>query len=88
MTIATAYNGKEVAENYLKFTTRPIRPAGLHVRWGFDVTNNTVFYKADLTWMGVGGADDKDSISYFVEVEEGATTLAHEVSIVQLVLFV
>ena len=75
ITIATSYNGKEVAEQYVTFTTRPIPPTGLSTKWGFDVTESTVFYKAELRWVPI----NKEA-TYFVEISEGSMSMSNEVT--------
>ena len=78
VTVATSYSGNEIAENYLEFTTRSVPPMGLSVKWGFDVTDETVYYKADLSWSAVGG--DSDSLSYIVEVDEDGFCISNNVT--------
>ncbi|TRY63839.1 hypothetical protein TCAL_15258 [Tigriopus californicus] len=74
VTIATTFNGKEVAENYISLTTRPIPPTNLTAHWGFDVRDNKVFFKTLIKWTPITHA----SCSYFVEVNEDDTSFHHE----------
>lgn len=74
VTIATTFNGKEVAENYINLTTRPIPPTNLVAHWGFDVRNNNVFFKTLIRWTPITHA----SCTYFVEITEGDTSFHHE----------
>ncbi len=76
VTVSTTFRGKEVAENYLEFTTRPVPPAKLSVIWGLEAGDNAIVFKAIVAWIG---GSSSSSCSYFVEVEDGALTLAEEV---------
>lgn len=45
VTLSTSFNGTEIAEAYAKFTTRPLPPMGLEVKWGFMVDGTDIKFK-------------------------------------------
>ena len=65
--VSTIFDGKEVAETFLEFCTRPDPPRDLECKWGFNVDDAKVSYKAQLKWSGAGDSGE----TYLVEIMEG-----------------
>lgn len=66
------FDGKEVAETFLDFSTRPAPPTNLSCSWGFDIGDSKMSYAATLKWTGTGtGAEaERYEVRWTTEREE------------------
>ena len=68
--VSTIFDGKEVAETFLDFSTRPAPPTNLSCSWGFDIGDSQMSYAAALKWTGTGAEGEGYEVLWTVEGEE------------------
>ncbi len=77
--VTTMFDGKAVAENYFEFTTRPLPPTTISVKWGFTVrSGGDIDYEATLTWTDLMKSES-ETRTYIVETQEDGSSLRSEV---------
>ena len=64
------FDGKEVAETFLDFSTRPAPPTNLSCSWGFDIGDSKMSYAATLKWTGTGAEGERYLVLWTTEREE------------------
>ena len=68
--MSTIFDGKEVAETFLVFSTRPAPPTNLTSSWGFDIGDSRMAYAAALKWTGTGAAGERYEVRWSAGGEE------------------
>ena len=68
--VSTVFDGKEVAETFLDFSTRPAPPTDLACSWGFDIGDSQMSYAATLKWTGTGAEGERYEVLWTTGREE------------------
>jgi hypothetical protein len=72
--VSTIYDGQEVAETFLNFSTRPGPPTDLKCDWGFEIGDHNMRFKASLKWSGSGAEGE----TYVTQIQEGDRLKTHD----------
>ena len=62
--VSTIFDGKEVAETFLAFCTRPAPPTQLSCSWGFDIGDEKLSFAATLKWAGTGAEGERFEVRW------------------------
>ena len=61
--VSTIFDGKEVAETFLDFSTRPAPPTNLSCSWGFDI-GDSMSFAAALKWSGTAAEGERYEVRW------------------------
>lgn len=68
--VSTIFAGKEVAETFLNFCTRPAPPTQLSCSWGFNIGDEKLSFAASLKWAGTGAEGERYEVHWTSGEEE------------------